>query len=451
MEQVVTLEQMLSAREVRQARLTAALVHAPLVSFTMNIAGPEKSSPLIHRGFLVGCQRLTEVFSTHGITLTLLEQTDEITGYEALYAVQGCPMTAKALCAACEDADELGRLFDMDVIDRDGRRLSRGELGLRERGCLVCGAEGRGCAARRKHSVTELQQETRRRLSAFFRQADCTTVATIATQSLLDEVRVTPKPGLVDRNNSGSHMDMNLPLFERSATALAPYWEQCVTIGMESATLAPEETFARLRRVGLCAEQTMLATTNGVNTHKGAIFLLGILCGAVGRLWSAEEPCRDARRLCAECARMTQAPLREELERISVQSPDTAGARLYQQCGIRGARGEVMDGLPGVWEVALPTLRDALAHGCDREHAVAIALLHLIARGTDTNMVKRGGIDGATWGAEQARALLQRSSLPTIEEIAQLDSQFIEKNLSPGGCADLLALTLFLHEWGSTV
>ena len=450
MEQVVTLEQMLSAREVRQARLTAALVHAPLVSFTMNIAGPEKSSPLIRRGFQVGCQRLTRAFAAHGITLTLLEQTDEITGCEALYAVHGCPMTAKALCAACEDADELGRLFDMDVIDRDGRRLSRGELGLRERGCLVCGAEGRGCAARRKHSVAELQQETRRRLSAFFRQADRTTAATLATQSLLDEVRVTPKPGLVDRNNSGSHTDMNLALFEKSATALAPYWEQCVEIGMESATLAPEETFARLRRVGLCAEQTMLAATNGVNTHKGAIFLLGILCGAVGRLWSAGEPCQDAERLCAECANMTNAPLREELERISVQSPNTTGARLYQQCGIRGARGEVMDGLPGVWEIALPTLRHALAHGCDREHAAAIALLHLIARGTDTNMVKRGGQEGAAWGAQQAKELLQRSPFPTIEEIARLDAQFIEKNLSPGGCADLLALTLFLHEWERT-
>ncbi len=450
MEQVVTLEQMLSAREVRQARLTAALVHAPLVSFTMNIAGPKKSSPLIRRGFQVGCQRLTRAFAAHGITLTLLEQTDEITGCEALYAVHGCPMTAKALCAACEDADELGRLFDMDVIDRDGRRLSRGELGLRERGCLVCGAEGRGCAARRKHSVAELQQETRRRLSEFFRQADHTTAATLATQSLLDEVRVTPKPGLVDRNNSGSHTDMNLALFEKSATALAPYWEQCVEIGMESATLAPEETFARLRRVGLCAEQTMLATTNGVNTHKGAIFLLGILCGAVGRLWSAEKPCRDARRLCAECANMTNAPLREELARMRSQSPDTTGARLYQQCGIRGARGEVMDGLPGVWEIALPTLRHALAHGCDREHAAAIALLHLIARGTDTNMVKRGGQEGAAWGAQQAKELLQRSPFPTIEEIARLDAQFIEKNLSPGGCADLLALTLFLHEWERT-
>ncbi|MBR3704458.1 MAG: triphosphoribosyl-dephospho-CoA synthase CitG [Oscillospiraceae bacterium] len=444
MERSVTLEQMLSAREARQARLGAALVCAPLVSFTMNIAGPEKNSLLIRRGFLAGRQRLEDAFAAHGITLTLLEETDAVTGCEALYAAAGCAITAKALCAACEDADELGRLFDMDVIDADGRRITRGELGLRERGCLVCGAAGRGCAARRVHSVEQLQRETNRRLHNFFREADKKTVADLATQSLLDEVRVTPKPGLVDRNNSGSHTDMDLALFEKSAAALAPYWKACVNIGMESATLAPEETFARLRRAGLKAEQTMLAATGGVNTHKGAIFLLGILCGAVGRLWRSDEPCRDAKTLCGECVRMTAVPLGKELDTLA---PDTAGAQFYLRHGLRGARGEVMDGLPGVWAVALPVLRDALACGCGREHAAAVALLHLIARGTDTNMVKRGGMDGAAWGAQQAKDLLQRSAVPKIEDIAALDEQFIEKNLSPGGCADLLALTLFLHEW----
>lgn len=444
MERMVTLEQMLSAREARQARLTAALVRAPLVSFTMNVAGPEKNSPLIRRGFLTGRRRLEDAFAAHGVALTLLEETDEITGCEALYAAGSCALTAKALCAACEDADELGRLFDMDVIDAHGRRITRGELGLKERGCLVCGAQGRGCAARRVHSVEELQRETNRRLRGFFRELDKKTVADLATQSLLDEVRVTPKPGLVDRHNSGSHTDMDLQLFEKSAAALAPYWEVCVNIGMESADLAPEETFFRLRRAGLNAEQTMFAATGGVNTHKGAIFLLGILCGAAGRLWRADEPCRDAKELCMECARMTAAPLGVELDDLA---PDTAGARLYLRHALRGARGEVMDGLPGVWDVALPALKEALALGCGREHAAAVALLHLIARGTDTNMAKRGGMDGAAWGAQQARELLQRSAVPKIEDIAALDERFIERNLSPGGCADLLALTLFLHEW----
>ena len=444
MERFVTLEQMLSAREARQARLNAALSRAPLVSFTMNIAGPEKNSPLIRRGFFEGRRRLEEAFAAHGVALTLLEQADEVTGCEALYAASGCALTAKALCAACEDADELGRLFDIDVIDADGRRLTREELGLNERGCLVCGAAGRGCAARRTHSVEDLQRETTRRLTEFFRKADRKAVAALATQSLLSEVRVTPKPGLVDRNNSGSHTDMDLALFEKSAAALAPYWDECVRIGMESAHLASEETFALLRCAGLAAERTMLEAAGGVNTHKGAIFLLGILCGAVGRLWTADAPCRDAETLCAECARMTAAPLGEELTHLA---PDTVGARLYLRHGIRGARGEVMDGLPGVWKTALPALKSAIAHGCGEEHAAAIALLHLIARGSDTNMVKRGGMDGAAWGAQQAKKLLESGPCPSLEEIAALDARFIERNLSPGGCADLLALTLFLYAW----
>ncbi len=445
MERFVTLEQMLSAREARQARLNAALSRTPLVSFTMNIAGPEKNSPLIRRAFLAGCRRLEDAFAAHSITITCLEKIDAVTGCEALYAVASCPLTAKALCAVCEDADELGRLFDMDVIDADGRRLSREEIGLRERGCMICGAPGRGCAARRTHSVTQLQQETARRLHHYFRESDRKRAAALAVQSLLDEVRVTPKPGLVDCSNNGSHTDMDLALFEKSAAALAPYWDECVKIGMEGAALAPEETFARLRRAGLAAEHTMLAATGGVNTHKGAIFLLGILCGAAGRLWRAEGPCRDAQALCAECARMTNAPLREELANIA---PHTCGAQLYLRHGMRGARGEVMDGLPGVCEAALPALKNAIAHDCDKEHAAAIALLHLIARGTDTNMVKRGGTDGAAWGAQQARDLLKNDPYPSVQEIAELDRQFIKKNLSPGGCADLLALTLFLYEWG---
>lgn len=450
MEQFVTLEQMLAARDARQARLDAALSRAPLVSFTMNIAGPEKNSPLIRRGFLVGCRRLTDAFAAHGIPLTLLEETDAVTGCEALFAAEGDAQAVKAICAEIEDADELGRLFDMDVIDLSGRKLAREALGLSERGCMVCGAEGRGCAARRLHSVDELQLETARRLRGFFAEADRDAIAALATQSLIDEVRVTPKPGLVDRNNSGSHTDMDLALFEKSAAALTPYWAECMRIGMESAHLASEETFARLRRAGLSAEQTMLAATGGVNTHKGAIFLLGTLCGAAGRLWTADTPCRDTQTLCAECARMTRAPLSAELSRMDAATSTTAGARLYLQSGMRGARGEIMDGLPGVLTTALPALKNALAHSCDENHAAAIALLHLIARGTDTNMVKRGGADGAAWGARQAKFLLDAAQFPALEDISALDRAFVARNLSPGGCADLLAVTLFLHTWEQT-
>lgn len=444
---MVTLEQMLAAREARQERITGALQHAPLVSFSMNIPGPEKDSPLIRRGFREGCRRLEETFPSHSLALTLLDRIECETGCEALYAVEGEALAVKKLCAAAEDADELGRLFDMDVIDRDGRKLDREEIGLGERGCMVCGAPGRGCAARRLHSVEELQQETQRRLRRHFAARDRETISDLVTKSLIDEVNTTPKPGLVDRANNGSHADMDLPLFEKSAAALASYWSECVMIGMDTAALSPEETFTQLKRAGLVAEQRMFAATNGVNTHKGVIFLMGVLCGALGRLWDAAQPCRDVDTLCRECSRMTDAPLRAELDGMENRTADTAGTEFYLQYGLRGARGEVMDGLPGVREAALPALKDALAGGCCEEHAAAITLLHLIARGTDTNMIKRGGLDGAAWGADAAERLLEAAPIPSAEQIIRLDAQFIERNLSPGGCADLLAAALFLRRW----
>lgn len=449
MEQLVTLEQMLAAREARSSRIRSALDRAPLVSFTMNIAGPVKTSPLIRRGFGEGLRALTAAFSAENIPLTLLHSEESTAGCEALFAAEGDALDVKKLCAAIEDATALGRLFDMDVIDRGGVKLDRSALGLEERGCMVCGAPGRGCASRRIHSAEELRAVTDRRLAEHFRNADRKTVENLATECLIAEVNVTPKPGLVDRANNGSHTDMDLPLFEKSADALRSFWGECFMIGADTADLPPEETFLCLREAGLNAEKTMLTATDGVNTHKGAIFLLGTVCGAIGRLWSAAQPCRDADAVSRECARMTAAPLNEELERMrATGAADTAGAALYLRRGMRGARGEIADGLPGVGKIALPALQNALDHGCGAEHAAAIALLHLIARGTDTNMVKRGGEDGALWGAEAVKKLLEESPVPAAEQISALDREFIGRNLSPGGCADLLAVALFLRAWG---
>ena len=444
MEQHVTLEQMLAARDARQERIAAALGGTPLISFSLNIPGPVKYSPSILRAYREGQRWLTEAF---GGKLTLLSSCEDVTGCEALYAVGDDALNAKKRCAAMEDGDALGRLFDMDVIDSDGRKIERTELGLDERGCMVCGAPGRGCAARRLHSVEQLQQETARRLTAFFFAQDRDFLSALAAASLLEEVHTTPKPGLVDRANNGSHSDMDLALFEKSAAALTHYWGECFTIGAETACLNGAETFRRLRAEGLAAEGRMLEATGGVNTHKGAIFIMGILCGAAGRLWKLEEPSQRAESLCEECAKMTEQILREELEQLSGETALTAGERLYLKHGLQGARGEVMRGLPGVREIALPALRCALAQGCVREHAAAITLLHLIARGTDTNLFKRGGADGAAWAAASAAALLQQSPFPSSDQIAELDRQFVERNLSPGGCADLLAATLFLHDW----
>ena len=445
MEREVTLPEMLEAREKRVNRQDTLRKKygVPVVSFTLNIAGPVKDTPLIRRAFQWGQEQLEAGLCAARLSVLHREEKQAPTGCEGLYAVGGTAREIKALCVSIEDGSPLGRLFDMDVLDTDGRKLDREEVNGGPRNCIVCGAPGKGCASRRVHSVGELQGATRRMMEEHFATADREKVSALATRALLDEVCTTPKPGLVDRANNGSHRDMDIFTFTASAAALAPYWGGCFQIGRETAGLSPAETFAALKRAGQRAERTMFAATGGINTHKGAIFSLGLICGAVGRLWRAESPCRDPELILTECAGMVSAAVEKEFAALSPDSARTAGERAYLERGLTGVRGEAARGFPGVL-TAVSVLNQALNAGRSPNDAGAIALLHLIARGTDTNMVSRGGPERAKQAAEDCARLLGRCPLPEMEELARLDRAFIRDNLSPGGCADLLAAALFL-------
>ena len=445
-EREITLSEILLAREERVAIQDHLLSEykTPVVSFTMYVAGPVKVTGLSHRAFLWGMEQLRLGFRQNKMQVLKEFFRSLPTGDEGYFAVDAPAEAVKALCVEIEEGNPyLGRLFDMDVIGLDGKKLERGT----ERPCIVCGKPGRDCASRRLHTVKELQAATASDLGNGFLFLDRDRIAAMATQALLEEVAVTPKPGLVDRSNNGSHRDMDFMSFQASAAALSNYWRQCFfeaavdrrTAGDEVQT--PAETFAALRPLGKRAERDMLAATGGVNTHKGAIFTLGVLCGAAGRLWTAEEGFPAAEAILDEAAAMTRETLEKELPAAHW---NTAGEGLYRKYGTRGIRGEVADGLPAVRNVSLPVFRDLLSRGLERNHAAAVTLLHLIACVEDTNLLHRGGKDGAAWAGKQAAALIADGSVPAAEQIANLDRQFIERNLSPGGCADLLAVTLFL-------
>ncbi len=435
----VTLSQILQARDDRVARQQALLgAHqSPLISFTMNIAGPIKTSPLIERGFFVGLSALKEKLPKESVLHYEIKQAD--TGCEALLAVAADAVALKELCIGIEEASPLGRLFDMDVLDHDGHKLPRHS----QRGCLVCGAPGRACAAGRTHTVAELQAVTNRILYDHFAAADAVTIADTAVQALIDEVNTTPKPGLVDCRNNGSHNDMTRDTFLASANALRPYFEECVTIGRETAESGHEDAFALLRQAGIRAESAMLTATNGVNTHKGIIFTLGTLCGALGRLWKPNSPFAPLMSVLSECAALTHRAVSDD---FSAVSDATAGERLYSQLGLTGVRGEVSTGLPSVATVSLPVYRALLDEGLEKSYAGALTLLHLISRVADTTLYHRGGVEGAQFAADEATALLAANPHPSIAVLEALDDRFIARRLSPGGCADLLAVTYFLHD-----
>ena len=432
----VTLQQLLQAREdrVRLQRQFLELYRCPSICFTMNIAGPVKLSPMILRGFQAGLEALEHVLPRKTILARQIDE--EVTGCQAIFSVAMEAEALKRLCTAIEDASPLGRLFDMDVIGTDGKKLERPDL----RGCMVCGKPGRGCAAGRLHPVSQLQAVTTQILTDHFADTDAQEIAEAAVQSLQEEVNTTPKPGLVDRRNCGSHTDMNIHTFTASAQALRPYFEECVRIGQQTAAQMPDITFSLLRQAGLEAEKAMYRVTSGVNTHKGAIFTLGILCGSLGRLWTPEVPFAPTNAILSQCAQIGQSALSD-----FAPSGNTAGQQLYRTHGISGIRGEVAAGLPPVADLALPQYRTGLARGFSPNNAAAITLVYLISQVEDTNLYHRGGPEGAAFAKSAACRLLQESPWPTPAQLESLDDAFITKNLSPGGCADLLAATFFLH------
>lgn len=400
----ITLEQVLLARDRRvlRQRELAARYGGTLLSFTMNIAGPVKDAPLVRLAFQAGLAALDRDLGKP-VHRELIQAP---TGPEALL-VYDCPAPwVKERCLLLEEREAVGRLYDLDVLSPEGEKLSRPQ----SRRCLICGGPVTVCSRSRAHGLPAIRARTRDILADFAAGH----LSALARQALEDEVDLTPKPGLVDRRNTGAHDDMDLPLFRRSAAALEPYFCRFVSLGMAGASPA------ELQALGREAEHAMLTATGGVNTHKGALYSFSLLLAAAGR------------RLCAG------GDLFETVRRLAeqLQPPrQTHGVQVLQQYRVGGARAEALAGFPTAQRAAsLLTDNDPLT-----------VLLWLMAHVEDSNVYYRGGADAAAMVHRSAAAILEAPPAQRVSLTAALDEQLIAHRISPGGCADLLALALLLQ------
>ena len=340
-------------------------------------------------------------------------------------------------------------------------------------------------------------------------------LAVLAVCCLALEVDAWPKPGLVSRIDPGSHADMDAGTFRRSAEALRPHFAALAEAGRAGAGMG------RLRAIGAAAEADMLAATGGVNTHRGAIFGLGLLCAAAGR--SSHFPCGDrvhpswclgttvpallplpgegvaaerrrmgsggARRRSRDPVGPTRRPSgdtlpcqgRESRDGLASLTPGpfprgrretlgatvaalwgpaildgpvplhSHGAAARRRHGAGGARAEAAAGFPSLYATGLPALRDGrrLAPG-DGEAARVHCCFALVAALEDTNLLHRGGPDGLAYARREARAFLARGGVGAPrwrDDAIRIHRAFVARRLSPGGSADLLAMTLFVDAW----
>lgn len=401
----VTLFELLSERE-RRAQKRASLIFEhglPVITFTLNLAGAEKRSSLSDFVFRAGEKALREKLG-NPLHYALF---DSPAGLCSFFVYSEHAAVLKNICMVLEDG-EAGRLFDFDVADEHGAALSRSE----PRRCLLCGRPAAECARSREHPLEQVLAKANDIMLKFASKR----LALGAHAALIKELDLTPKPGLVDKNNSGAHFDMDYSLFVKSAAALTPYFEHAVLMGAAGAGLSP------LEAEGIAAEAAMFAATEGVNTHKGAIFLfMTLLCGIGAHFSGGGDPFSAAAALAAE--------------KSAAQS--THGAAVRAKYAATGAVGEAAAGFPtavfaaGLLAKGAPPLR---------------ALFEIMARTEDTNVLFRGGVPALDFvHRSAARALsLPDDFLPA--ESARLDGEFILRGISPGGCADILALALFIAE-----
>lgn len=352
--------------------------------------------------------------------------------------------------------------------------------------------------------------------------------AGMAVRALLREAEAGPKPGLVDRFGPGVHTDMDISHFRLSAAVLGPYFK-AITLESALATVKTgkfihpcridgrpgdrisdqtDDTFDspvalahRLRELGLQAESAMLTATGGVNTHKGAIWTLGLLCAAVGSLAGGgygkpggitqttgqesrdapagiraflyglpdtETGLKQARAVCSQAASLAKAILACQL--TPATNPAVAGSAsnavtpcmaserhsgltnglvARQVYGLRSARDEALDGFPSIQTLALPLARTFRTSTLHEDEKVISILLAVMGKADDTCIVARGGLPALRMAQSAARQVLDAGG-PTTGAggilYRKLVADFKHQGLSPGGSADLCAATLFLSE-----
>lgn len=404
----VTLEQMLAARDRRvetQNKLLAnAGANACLACLTLNIAGDIKRTPMTRMLF----DRGVAEFNKQGFNVLEYIETDETTGSEAFWLLNEKADEVKSKLEMIEEDSGIAasRLFDFDVLknsEAGPEKLSRTE----SRKCLICDRPAAECARNRTHGLDAIKDEINRLLREFCSD----TLAGAAHDALIAELETTPKPGLVDLNNNGSHKDMDAETIRKSASALLPYFKDAVLLGMSGCSMK------ELRTRGIAADKEMFEATGGVNTHQGMVYSMGLLLAGMGKSL-----------ICGG----------DYISNASALAKEDADRDF-------GATAHAVAGFPDAIYCAKQLAFHKGNHG--ENPAAVFALIDSIARLDDSNLIRRGGAEGLEYAKKKAAEV---AALPADERLCaanDFDEEMIERNLSPGGSADMLALAFLIEEW----
>ncbi len=266
-------------------------------------------------------------------------------------------------------------------------------------------------------------------------------IGAIASKAILYEVSCFPSPGLVSPVSMGSHKDMDYYTFIDSTFAINKYLILFANEGMKDKSLG--EIFKKIKKIGIEAEKAMFISTKDVNTHKGMIFLIGICVAAASNVIYKGK---DFRYIQETIKDMCKDITKNDFKNLEKKKNLTHGEKLYLNYGIKGVRGEVEKGIPLAFQYALNLYEENL--NLNENDRLVHTLIGIMQFCDDSTVIHRSGMKGLNYVKDISKEIMKLGGMKTDlgrKKIKELNNEFIKRNISPGGCADLLGVTVFLH------
>ena len=357
-------------------------------------------------------------------------------------------VNVKKIMINIEEEHILGRCLDIDVYTYKNDKfigISRADLFKKPRKCFICDLDAKICSRAQNHSMENIkayfeevykrhkEQEKKRQVLAY-------EVSQLAFKSMISEVSTFPSFGLVSPITSGAHKDMDYYTFLDSALAITPYLKEMFEVGYSF--YKEEYIFDTIRNIGKICEEKMFEATNNINTHKGMIFLMGISVAAIGKALYDNKDFYEIKNII----KVMVKDILNDFRDLDNKKNLTHGEKLYLEYGFTGIRGQVKDGLSILFDYIIKEYENCQLKGNDLYTQI---LIELMSRVEDSTIVYRHDINTLRRVQKDAMEVLSIGGIFTNAgklRCHELEEIYINDYISPGGCADLLAISILLMD-----
>jgi len=414
----------------------------PCLSLSLNVPGFPKSNSITNAFFKYCLSDLKNALIANRVEINQKEAVEvcDMAGDFFLVPCSTNNLGLTEIKQICEDFEEnhsLGRLIDVDLNDQEGNSISSGKSKL----CFFClERPAIECRREKVHDFEELRSFMFPKMASYCkRQKEEQLIkkySSLAQQAIFSEISLTPKPGLVDKFSFGSHADMNFQTFIDSTSAISPWFGELVSEGFNFQDEDLTKALPLIRNIGLRMETSMFDATRNVNTQKGIIFLMGLSLFACGKL-SSENDHFNADGFRTIIRSICKDLVKKELGNIN-QLAKSHGEDVFVKFGFSGARGEAESGFRMVFKFGFPQLAEFTELS---DEVLIKCFLSIAANNDDTNILYRSNPEVLATFRNLCKMALENFNDANYSLVIDYCKN---ENISPGGSADLLAVTIFV-------